>query len=67
MESKVESKVKILNALAENPHITIPELSVKIGLSIAGIEKDIRQLRENGQIRHVGSTKSGYWEVIRNS
>ena len=35
-----------------------------IGLSIAGIEKNLRQMKENNQIRRVGPDKGGHWEVI---
>ena len=64
-ESKGESKGEILKALQENPKTTIPELASKLGLSVGGVEKNMRQLRESNKIRRIGSTKAGYWEVIK--
>ena len=33
-------------------------------LSVKGIEKNIKTLREHGIIRRIGPDKGGYWEVI---
>ena len=65
-KSKEKSKEKILNLIHQNPSITTKELAEMIGLSIAGIEKNLRQMKENNQIRRVGPDKGGYWEVIAN-
>ena len=64
-ESKGESKVKILNELKNNPKITIPELAKSLGISVGGIEKNMRLLKKENKIRRIGSTKAGYWEVIK--
>jgi len=66
---KVTGKVtsaeqNILNAIADNPNITILGLSEAIGLSISGIRKNLSKLKEKGILRRVGSDKSGYWEII---
>lgn len=64
-KSKGESKEKILQIIANNPYVTIRELSEITGLSIAGIEKNMRQLKEKGLIRRIGSDKGGHWEVLK--
>ena len=63
-EKNLKSKEKILNLILQNPSITTKELAEVIGLSIAGIEKNLRQMKENNQIRRIGPDKGGHWEVI---
>ncbi len=60
-----KSKGKILELIAENPQITIPKIAETIGLSIAGVEKNIRQLKQEGIISRTSTTKSGEWIVKR--
>ena|GEM_PF-1318647 len=62
--SKEKSKEKILRLMAENPIITMQELAESLGLSLAGIEKIIRILKQQGRLRRVGPDKGGHWEVL---
>ena len=65
MEKSVEKSVeKIIKAMKENPKITGKELTVLVGLSRRGVEKNIKKLQEKGLLRRVGPDKGGYWEVI---
>jgi len=54
---------RILNVIAEEPHITQKDLSSKTGLSIRTVSREVRELRDSGVIRRIGSDRSGYWEV----
>ena len=63
-KSREKSKEKILKLIMKNSRITIKELSDKIGLSVAGIEKNIKILKESGLLRRVGPDKGGYWEIV---
>ena len=63
-KSKGKNKEKILQAIANNPYITTAELSQLTGLSISGIEKNLRQLKEQNKIKRIGAGKGGHWEVI---
>ena len=63
-KSKEKSKEKILQAIEKNPYITTSELSQLIGLSISGIEKNLRQLKEQNKIKRIGADKGGHWEVV---
>lgn len=63
-KGKEKSKEKILQIIANNPYVTTKELSEIIGLSIAGIEKNMRQMKEKGLIRRIGPDKGGHWEVL---
>lgn len=64
LKSKEKSKEKILNLITKNLTITTIQLSEIIGLSVAGIEKNLRQMKKNNQIRRIGAKKGGHWEVI---
>ena len=58
-----KSKGKILELITENPQITVPKIAETIGLSIAGVEKNIRQLKQEGVISRTSETKSGEWII----
>ena len=59
------TKTAILAIIKENPHVTRPELSKKTGLTLRGVEWNLKNLKENGHIKRVGPDKGGYWEVIK--
>jgi ATP-dependent DNA helicase RecG len=65
-KSKEKSKEDILLLLKMNPHITQKELVKETGLSMSGIEKNIRILKSKGIIERIGPDKGGYWKVIDN-
>lgn len=56
---------KILVLLQENPSITRELLAERIGITSDGIKYHLDKLKSSGQIRHVGSTKAGTWEVLK--
>ncbi len=60
----MKSSVKILELMKENREIAIPEIALKIGLTTRAVEKQIKKLQENGQLKRIGPDKGGYWEVI---
>ena len=75
VESRVESRVKrpakklssaetIVAYLVSNPTASAHELSIAVNLTVKGIEKNLKALRESGRLRHVGPTKGGHWEVL---
>lgn len=45
--------------------ITTAKLSEKLGISTSPVEKNIVKLRKHNTIKRCGSTKSGYWEIIK--
>ena len=59
-ESNVE---KVLSVIAEEPQITQKELSNRTGLSTRTVSREIKELRDSGVIRRIGSDRSGYWEI----
>ena len=56
---------KILAALGEDHLKTIPELSSLIGVTERSIERNIRELQQQGKLRRVGPAKGGHWEVVK--
>ena len=59
-----KTREKILNLIKINPSITARELASCLPISLKGVEWQIKQLREQKIIRHIGSTKGGHWEII---
>lgn len=55
----------ILNAISEDPKITQKNIAIKTGLSTRTISREIRELRDTGVIRRIGSDRSGYWKIVQ--
>ena len=64
-ESTVKSTVKILNLVKEKPDITRQGMSEILGLSIEGVDKNIKKLKQHGQLVRVGGDKGGHWEIVK--
>lgn len=62
MSGKVSGK--ILAALGRQPGIAILHLAELTGVSSRTIERHLRKLQEQGQLRRVGGAKGGHWEMI---
>ena len=60
----MKSKVKILELICKNPQIPIHMIAEATGLSVGGVEKNIRQLKKDGILTHAGSARNGHWEII---
>ncbi|MFH0772597.1 MAG: ATP-binding protein [Candidatus Omnitrophota bacterium] len=63
VKSKVKSKVKVIEIIIQNPSVTIPEIAASLDMSIPGIEKIIRSLKEQKRLRRIGPDKGGHWEI----
>lgn len=63
-KSKGESNGEnVLKLLADNPSMTLSEIATRLQLSLSGVEKIVRRLRQEGKLMRKGSTKSGLWIV----
>ncbi len=58
-----KSQETILNAMRDNPNVTITQIMVKTGLSNPAVKKNIRILKEKRLIERIGASNSGYWKV----
>jgi len=57
------SEVKILDAIAANPHITINELSDQVGIGTTAVENNLKKLKSKGMIERIGSARGGSWWI----
>jgi ATP-dependent DNA helicase RecG len=53
----------ILEAILQNNTITIPELSILIGITERSIERNIQKLQKEGTLKRIGPAKGGHWQV----
>ncbi len=58
------TKDKIIEIIRGNPNVTRQEIADAVGVTLEGVKYHLRKLRSSGVIRHVGPTKSGYWEIL---
>ncbi len=61
----VESQQMILKLVAKNPKISKREMAETIGISTTAIDKNIEKLKNAKLIKRVGSSRSGYWSIIK--
>ena len=59
-----ENRMTIIRCLTQNPSISTHRLAELLGMSTTAMDKNIKWLKDNGIIRHVGPAKGGHWEVI---
>jgi ATP-dependent DNA helicase RecG len=64
IEAGIENNAeKILKEIHTHPQITQEQLSIKTNLSIRTVARELKNLRNTGAIRRVGSDRSGYWAI----
>ena len=64
-KSSQKSSQKILELIAENPHITIKDLAGTLHITDRAVKKNIDGLKKGGLLKRVGPDKGGYWEVVK--
>ena len=63
-KSNQKSSQKIRAILKSMPDATLAELSEATGLSLAGVKKNIRKLKDANLLRRIGPDKGGHWEAV---
>lgn len=53
-----------MRLIIELPTITTSHLAKQAGLSVSGVEKIVRQLKQARLLKRIGPDKGGRWEVI---
>ena len=53
-----------MDAIMENPGISLDELSEQMGISRSGVRWNIDKLKREGVIKREGGRKNGRWVVI---
>jgi ATP-dependent DNA helicase RecG len=64
VETKGKSSEKILLLLTGNPKMTIAELAGELGVTTRAVEKNIKMLKNSGQLERIGPAKGGHWKVL---
>ena len=62
--SKRVRKIRILNAIKENPKVKTNELALMLGVSVRTIKSLIATLEKNKVIERVGGKRFGCWKII---
>jgi ATP-dependent DNA helicase RecG len=60
------TKKKIVEIMANDSTVTIPQIAEQLKLHPRGIDKHIKQLQEQGFVRRIGGDKGGHWEIVNN-
>ena len=63
-ETREKTREKIVKTIVQNPSITTNELSELLGITVKGVEWQLKQLKSQGIIRREGADRGGYWEVV---
>lgn len=53
----------VLDLLAENPYITLPDIALRLNYSESKVNRIIAELRKSGLLFRKGSNKTGRWVV----
>lgn len=61
---QLSTKEKIYMFLKEDPTQTREMLAMKVGKTIRTIQRALDKLSEEERIKRIGSSKTGYWEVL---
>ena len=56
---------KILKIIKEDPTVTRKILAIRLKTTPDSIKYYLDKMKKQGVIKHEGSTKSGYWEIIK--
>jgi predicted HTH transcriptional regulator len=54
----------VLELLRQTPGLSAKEVATLLNKTPRTIERHLKALREQGQIRRIGSDKTGHWEII---
>jgi ATP-dependent DNA helicase RecG len=55
---------KIRNAITQNPRIKLDGICVETGISKRTVSRELKKMQEFGNVRRVGSARSGHWKII---
>lgn len=64
---KLSTKERVLEELEKNSSLTRDDLSQLVGVSAEAIKQHLSNLKKEGKLERVGSTKSGYWKVLKDA
>src|SRR4030066_374548 len=59
-----ENENRILEIVAKNKFVTIPELSKTLGISTTAVENNLAKLKVKKILKRIGPDKGGHWEIV---
>jgi ATP-dependent DNA helicase RecG len=54
----------IINILVKEPSLTKVEIASRLDISVNTVKEYIRKLKKDGRLKRMGSSRTGYWEVL---
>jgi Fic family protein len=63
-KSSEKTEDKILNYLQANPHGTIKEITMHLGITSRAVEKQLASLKRDHRLQRTGSARKGEWIVL---
>ena len=63
-KAREKTREKIIALILDDSKITTARMAKQTGLTKKGIEWQIAQLKKLGQLKRIGSDRSGHWKVI---
>ncbi len=60
----VKSSQKILDAVADDPQVTIAQLAELCGISTRAVQKNIEVLKNRGLLLRIGPDRGGCWQAV---
>jgi fido (protein-threonine AMPylation protein) len=54
----------VFSLIQQDNKITAKEISERLKMSLSTVRRKIKELRDNGKIKRIGSDKTGHWKII---
>lgn len=61
--NNAQTTEKIIRILKERPYATAGQLAEELGLTVDGVDYNIRKLKKQDRIVRIGGDKGGHWEI----
>ena len=55
----------LLKILAQEPAIGRSALAKRLNITVDGVKYHLNRMRDDGQIKHVGPSRGGHWEILK--
>jgi len=63
---KIKTQDKIIELISANSMITVKEMADVVGITVDGIDSQIRKLKKAGVLVRHGARNGGHWEILKN-
>jgi predicted HTH transcriptional regulator len=54
----------IIDMIRKNPKVKQTEMAEELDITTRAVKKSIREMTESGVLEHVGTTRSGHWQIL---